>query len=171
MTVPGALDIIHDAVGHLKDTDLFIGAGTVLDAETARAAILAGAHFVVGPVFDRELSGSARHMISRSCRAPHTHRNLAAWKGGADVVKIFPGTSAARSTSRPSRSPAPGGAPATKGVDFETAAAFIKAGRSPSGPAAPSSARRPWRHGTTRASRRTPPDSPHHPRGQESEMT
>ena len=54
MTVPGALEIIRDAVAQLKDSDVFIGAGTVLDAQTARAVITAGAQFVVGPAFDLE---------------------------------------------------------------------------------------------------------------------
>ena len=54
MTVPGALEIIRDAVAQLRDTEAYIGAGTVLDAQTARAAIIAGAQFVVGPNFDPE---------------------------------------------------------------------------------------------------------------------
>ena len=53
MTVPGAIRIIEEAVKELKDEDVFIGAGTVLDPETARAAIIAGSSFIVGPVFNK----------------------------------------------------------------------------------------------------------------------
>jgi 2-dehydro-3-deoxyphosphogluconate aldolase/(4S)-4-hydroxy-2-oxoglutarate aldolase len=52
LTVPGALRIIADAAAELAGEDVFIGAGTVLDADTARAAIGAGASYVVSPIFD-----------------------------------------------------------------------------------------------------------------------
>jgi len=130
MTVPGALDIIHDAVGHLKDTDLFIGAGTVLDAETARAAILAGAHFVVGPVFDPGVVRiCATYDIAVMPGALTPTEIFAAWKGGADVVKIFPGDVGGPEYLKAVKEPLPQvELLPTKGVDFETAAAFIKAG-------------------------------------------
>ena len=65
MTIPGALDIIQEAVAQLKGTKAYIGAGTVLDAATARAAIIAGAQFVVGPGFDRRNRQGLQHL--RSC--------------------------------------------------------------------------------------------------------
>ncbi|MCR6679182.1 bifunctional 2-keto-4-hydroxyglutarate aldolase/2-keto-3-deoxy-6-phosphogluconate aldolase, partial [Escherichia marmotae] len=54
MTVPGALDIIKELSEVYKDQDVIIGAGTVLDPETARACILAGAKFIVSPNLNRE---------------------------------------------------------------------------------------------------------------------
>jgi 2-dehydro-3-deoxyphosphogluconate aldolase/(4S)-4-hydroxy-2-oxoglutarate aldolase len=130
MTVPGALDVVHDAVRQLADTDVRIGVGTVLDGETARAAILAGAGFVVAPAFDAD--------VVRVCRTYGTlvmpgaltpTEVVTAWKGGADVVKIFPadvggpGYLAALKEPLPQVELLP-----TKGVNLETAAAFIRAG-------------------------------------------
>ena len=92
MTVPGALEIIRDAVAQLKGTDVLIGAGTVLDAQTARAAIIAGAQFVVGPVFDLEtvrLCNSYGVVVMPGALTPT--EIFQAWKSGADVVKVFPG--------------------------------------------------------------------------------
>ena len=70
MTVPGALEIIHEAVNQLSDTDLMIGAGTVLDGPTARAAILTTPPFVVGPTSDSEVVRICTRTVSRSCQAP-----------------------------------------------------------------------------------------------------
>ena len=92
MTVPGALEIIRDAVAQLKGTDVFIGAGTVLDAPTARAAIIAGAQFIVGPGFDPEtvrLCNTYGVVVMPGAFTPN--EILQAWKAGADVVKVFPG--------------------------------------------------------------------------------
>ena len=54
MTVPGALDIIRELSEKYKDTDVVIGAGTVLDSQTARMVILAGGEFVVSPMLSEE---------------------------------------------------------------------------------------------------------------------
>jgi len=91
MTVPGALDVIAAVSAELKDT-VYIGAGTVLDAVTARMAILAGARFVVGPCFDAEVVTVCKlydTVVMPGCVTPTEICN--AWKAGADVVKIFPG--------------------------------------------------------------------------------
>jgi 2-dehydro-3-deoxyphosphogluconate aldolase / (4S)-4-hydroxy-2-oxoglutarate aldolase len=130
MTVPGALDIIHDAVKLLKDTEVFIGAGTVLDAPTARAAIIAGSQFVVGPVFDAEtvrLCNSYGIVVMPGALTPT--EIFQAWKAGADVVKVFPGDIGGPAYLKTIKEPLPQiELLPTKGVDFDTAAAYIKAG-------------------------------------------
>ena len=130
MTVPGALEVVREATARLADTDVHIGVGTVLDAETARAAILAGAHFVVAPVFDADtvrLCNSYGIVVMPGALTPT--EVLQAWKGGADVVKIFPGDLGGPDYIKTLKEPLPQvELLPTKGINFETAAAFIKAG-------------------------------------------
>jgi 2-dehydro-3-deoxyphosphogluconate aldolase/(4S)-4-hydroxy-2-oxoglutarate aldolase len=130
MTVPGALDIVHDAVGQLADTDVQIGVGTVLDGETARAAILAGARYIVGPVFDAEVVRVCKtYGIVVMPGALTPTEVVTAWKAGADVVKIFPADMGGPEYLKALKEPLPQiELLPTKGVNFETAAAFIKAG-------------------------------------------
>jgi 2-dehydro-3-deoxyphosphogluconate aldolase / (4S)-4-hydroxy-2-oxoglutarate aldolase len=130
MTVPGALEIIRDAVAELKDTDVFIGAGTVLDAPTARAAIIAGAQFVVGPGFDAEMIRVCNtYGVAVMPGALTPNEVIQAWRAGADVVKIFPADIGGPDYLKTLKEPLPQvELLPTKGVDFNTAAAFIKAG-------------------------------------------
>jgi len=130
MTVPSALEIIHDAVQQLADTDLMIGAGTVLDGPTARAAILAGAQFVVGPAFDpKVIRVCATYGIVVMPGALTPTEILTAWRSGADVVKIFPSDVGGPGYLKAIKEPLPQvELLPTKGVDFETAPAFIQAG-------------------------------------------
>jgi len=131
MTVPDALGVIREAVRVLKDRDVYIGAGTVLDAETARMAILAGSSFIVGPAFDKGMVDLCRTygvLVMAGGLTPNEIVN--AWKGGADVVKVFPvksvgGAEYLKAVKQPL--PQVELVP-TNGVDFETAASFIKAG-------------------------------------------
>ena len=90
LTVPGALQIIETSVAKYGQA-LLIGAGTVLDAETCRLAVLAGAEFVVSPVFDVRVLEVARR-YGKICipGALTPTEALAAWQAGADLVKIFP---------------------------------------------------------------------------------
>jgi 2-dehydro-3-deoxyphosphogluconate aldolase/(4S)-4-hydroxy-2-oxoglutarate aldolase len=90
LTVPGAIRIIED-LATKYGTKLLIGAGTVLDAETCRTAILAGAEFIVSPVFDVRVVESARR-YGKICMpgALTPTEALVAWEAGADLVKIFP---------------------------------------------------------------------------------
>jgi len=92
-TVPGATEIIEKLAQEYKGSEEFIiGAGTVLDSETARIAILAGAQYVVSPYFDADMV-----KICHSYRVPvmpgaMTLREVAdVLKSGADIIKIFPG--------------------------------------------------------------------------------
>lgn len=130
MTVPGALEIIRDAVAQLRDARLYIGAGTVLDATTARAAIIAGAHFVVGPGFDPEtvkLCATYGVVVMPGAFTPH--EILAAWRGGADVVKVFPADLGGPDYIKTVKEPLPQvELLPTKGIDLTNAGAYLKAG-------------------------------------------
>ncbi len=90
MTVPGAVDVIRQIAKDHSDRVL-LGAGTVLNAEMARACIDAGAQFVVSPAFDAETTGLCqRENIVASPGALTPTEILAAWNNGADLIKIFP---------------------------------------------------------------------------------
>lgn len=91
MTVPGALAVIEKATSALQGDDVYIGAGTVLDAETARQAILAGANYVVSPVFRPGMVAMCkRYSVAVMPGALTPTEVLNAWDAGADIVKIFP---------------------------------------------------------------------------------
>src|SRR5688500_17079371 len=90
VTVPGAIGVIEKVIGRVGDDGL-IGAGTVLDAETARACILAGAQFVVSPALDlRTIELCRRYGVSIFPGALTPTEVVAAWQAGADAVKVFP---------------------------------------------------------------------------------
>lgn len=90
MTVPGAIDVVKELSLKYKD-EFIIGAGTVLDSETGRAAILAGAQFLVSPTLNFELISLAnRYSVTVIPGAMSPTEILAAWEAGADLVKVFP---------------------------------------------------------------------------------
>ena len=93
MTVPGAVDVIRE-VSKSAPSDVLIGAGTVTDVKTADAVIDAGAKFVVGPILNLEIVARCRErniVVMPGCFTPT--EIFAAWKAGADIVKVFPATS------------------------------------------------------------------------------
>ncbi len=129
MTSPGALETIKAAVKELGDQAI-IGVGSVLDAETARLAILAGAQFVVSPVFKPEIVEMCRR-YSRACipGAFTPTEILAAWEAGADVVKIFPATKLGPGYIKDLKGPLPQiKVTPTGGVNLENTPDFIRAG-------------------------------------------
>lgn len=90
MTVPGAIDVIHEIVKNVPN--VIIGAGTVLDTMTARECMKAGAQFISNPALDIptvQLVAESPHVITMSGALTPTEI-LAAWKAGADFVKVFP---------------------------------------------------------------------------------
>ena len=90
MTVPGAIDVIRELVH--KVPKVILGAGTVLDADTAHRCIEAGAQFISSPALDLptvELVKENHHVIMMAGAMTPTEI-LAAWKAGADFVKVFP---------------------------------------------------------------------------------
>lgn len=90
MTVPGAVRVIEELVEH-GSRALLVGAGTVLDAETARACILAGAQFIVSPALDlRTIETCRKYGVPVLPGALTPTEIITAWQAGADVVKVFP---------------------------------------------------------------------------------
>jgi 2-dehydro-3-deoxyphosphogluconate aldolase/(4S)-4-hydroxy-2-oxoglutarate aldolase len=128
-TVPGALDVIRQVRATLGDRVL-LGAGTVLDAETARAALLAGAEFIVAPTLNREVIQLCRRYDKVVIPGAFTPTEiLTAWEGGADIVKVFPADVGGPSYLKAIRAPLPQiRLMPTGGVDLQTATAFLKAG-------------------------------------------
>ncbi len=92
MTVPGAIEVIKELTEkYREDSDIIFGAGSVLDGETARNAILAGAEFVVGPALDKEMIKVANRYQKPVIPGAMTPTEVVqAMEAGADVVKIFP---------------------------------------------------------------------------------
>jgi 2-dehydro-3-deoxyphosphogluconate aldolase/(4S)-4-hydroxy-2-oxoglutarate aldolase len=130
MTVPGAVDLIAQLAQSIGK-DVLIGAGTVLDQDTAQRCLDAGAQFVVSPGFD---SGTVEFVRSQDVLmipgALTPTEIMAARKAGADMVKIFPcGTAGGASYIKALRGPFPD-VPMipTGGVNLQTAAGFIHAG-------------------------------------------
>lgn len=90
MTVPRAVRVIEQVADAYGD-QVLLGAGTVLDAETARACILAGANFVVSPSLNlATIEMCRRYSIAVMPGALTPTEVVTAWTAGADVVKIFP---------------------------------------------------------------------------------
>lgn len=90
MTVPNAPEVIREVVKQFSK-DVLVGAGTVLDAETARACIRAGAEFIVSPGFDPEIMRAAHDAGKPALPGVLTPTEImAATRAGADIVKLFP---------------------------------------------------------------------------------
>ncbi len=89
MTVPGAMEVIRRLV---KDSpEILVGAGTVLDAETARACMLEGAQFIVSPALSlKTIELCRRYSVPVLPGALTPTEIVTAWEAGADVVKVFP---------------------------------------------------------------------------------
>jgi 2-dehydro-3-deoxyphosphogluconate aldolase/(4S)-4-hydroxy-2-oxoglutarate aldolase len=128
MTVPGALKVIEEASA--KMTDTIVGVGTVLDPETARAAILAGAEYVVSPTLNLDVIAMAKRYGKLVMPAGFSPTEiLTAWQAGADVVKVFPAGVGGPSFFKDVLGPLPQvRLMPTGGVDAKTTPEFIKAG-------------------------------------------
>ena len=129
MTSPGALAAIEEATRKLGD-EAIIGVGSVLDPETARMAILAGAKFVVGPVLNEDVIRLCqRYSVACIPGAFTPTEILRAWEAGADVVKVFPATKLGPSFFKDVLGPLPQvRLTPTGGVSLENVGDFIKAG-------------------------------------------
>ena len=128
-TVPDALEVIRQVHRELGDS-VVLGAGTVLDSETARAALLAGAEFIVGPTTNRDVITLCRRYDKVVMPGALTPTEVvAAWEAGADVVKIFPSDLGGPAYLKALRGPLPQvRMMPTGGVDLNTAASFLQAG-------------------------------------------
>ena len=130
MTVPGAIDVIRE-LAKTKRADILIGAGTVLDAETAKKCRDAGAQFLVSPGLDLEtVAFATKEQILMMAGALTPTEIITAWKAGSDFVKVFPcGQVGGAKYIKALRGPLPQ-IPfvPTGGVNLNTAAEFIEAG-------------------------------------------
>ncbi len=129
MTVPGAIDAIKEFKSTVKD-EVLVGAGTVLDPETARAVILAGAEFVVSPTLNLEVIEVCRRYSKIVIPGTFTPTEiLTAWEAGADIVKVFPATMGGPKYLMDIRGPLPQiRLMPTGGVNVENTPDFIRAG-------------------------------------------
>jgi len=130
MTVPGAVKLIEQVAARYEK-DAIVGAGTVLDAETARACILAGAKFVVSPGFNpATVELCRRYSVPVMPGALTPTEVLGAWQAGADMVKIFPCSAmGGASYIKALKAPMPQvDLIPTGGVNLQTAADFLNAG-------------------------------------------
>jgi 2-dehydro-3-deoxyphosphogluconate aldolase/(4S)-4-hydroxy-2-oxoglutarate aldolase len=128
-TVPGALEVIPQVRRELGDSVL-LGAGTVLDPETARAALLAGAEYIVAPTLNLEVIRLCRRYDKLVMPGAFTPTEvLTAWEAGADVVKVFPAEVGGPAYLKALKAPLPQvRLMPTGGVDLNTAESFLKAG-------------------------------------------
>ncbi len=130
MTVPGAIELIAD-LRRTLDSEVLVGAGTVLDAQTAQQCIAAGADFIVSPGFDLSTVQIAKQMGKLTMAGALTPTEvIAAWKAGSDFVKIFPcGAVGGPKYLKALKGPLPQVPMVpTGGVNLDTAADFIRAG-------------------------------------------
>jgi 2-dehydro-3-deoxyphosphogluconate aldolase / (4S)-4-hydroxy-2-oxoglutarate aldolase len=129
MTVPRAIELIAEIAPTLPSSFIF-GAGTVVDGETARRAIAAGAQFLVSPVFRRDVITAAHAQdvpALPGCLTPT--EILEAWDAGADIVKVFPATALGPGYLKDVRAPLPHvKLMPTGGVTVDNAGDWIRAG-------------------------------------------
>ncbi len=130
MTVPGAIAVLEKLAEQLHG-QVLLGAGTILDPETARAAILAGAEFLVAPSLNPKVIEMAHRYSKVVLPGALTPTEvLAAWDAGADFVKVFPaGNVGGPKYIKALKGPFPHiELVPTGGVNLETAADFLLAG-------------------------------------------
>jgi 2-dehydro-3-deoxyphosphogluconate aldolase/(4S)-4-hydroxy-2-oxoglutarate aldolase len=127
-TVPDAVDVIRQVRRELVDR-VVLGAGTVLDPETARAALLAGAEYIVAPTVNLDVIRLCRRYDKAVMPGAFTPTEvLTAWEAGADVVKVFPADVGGPPYLKALRGPLPQvKLMPTGGVDLDTAESFLKA--------------------------------------------
>ena len=129
-TVPGAAELIKDLAQKYKSGSIIIGAGTVLDPETARAAILAGAQYIVSPCLNVEtVKLCNRYQIPCMPGAMTVKEVVECMEAGADVVKIFPGELFGPAIIKAIKGPLPQAIMMpTGGVSLDNVGEWIKAG-------------------------------------------
>lgn len=128
-TVPGAHKVIESLTEEFGDR-LLVGAGTVLDSETARIAILAGAKYIVSPGFDLETAKLCnRYQIPYMAGCMTITEMIKAMEAGVDVLKVFPGSAFGPSFIKAVRGPLPQAVlMPTGGVSIDNVDQWIKNG-------------------------------------------
>lgn len=129
-SVPHADTVISELVDKYKDTDVVVGAGTVLDATSARLAIIAGAQFIVSPTFDKDVAFLCN--LYQIPYIPGTYtitEAQTALKYGSEIVKLFPGALAGPSAIAEYQGPFPYlNVMPSGGVNVENMASWFEAG-------------------------------------------
>ncbi|HHY77301.1 MAG TPA: bifunctional 4-hydroxy-2-oxoglutarate aldolase/2-dehydro-3-deoxy-phosphogluconate aldolase [Clostridiales bacterium] len=130
MTVPGALDIIKEISEAYKNEDVIIGAGTVLDPETARACILAGAQYIISPNLNIEtIKMCNRYRIPSIPGVMTVNEAIEAMEYGAEILKLFPGSAFEPSIIKAFKGPLPyANFMPTGGVDIDNVKDWFEAG-------------------------------------------
>lgn len=130
MTVPGAVDIIKELAELYKDEDVIIGAGTVLDPETARLCILAGAQYIVSPSLNVEtVKLCNRYRVPVMPGVMTVKETLEALELGVEICKVFPGNAFGPSIISAFKGPIPqGNFMPTGGVSLDNVKDWIKSG-------------------------------------------
>lgn len=129
-TVPGADKVINSLKEKFTEKELIVGAGTVLDSETARVAILAGAQYIVSPGFDLETAKLCnRYQIPYMAGCMTITEIIKALEAGTDVIKLFPGSAFGPNMIKDIKAPLPQ-VPImpTGGVNLENVHQWIKNG-------------------------------------------
>jgi 2-dehydro-3-deoxyphosphogluconate aldolase/(4S)-4-hydroxy-2-oxoglutarate aldolase len=129
MSVPDALDVLRRVRQALGERVL-LGAGTVLDPETARAVLLAGAEYIVAPTVNLDVIRLCQRYDKLVMPGAFTPTEiLTAWEAGADIVKVFPADVVGPAFFKAMRGPLPHiRLMPTGGVDLDSAASFLRAG-------------------------------------------
>jgi len=129
-TVPGAAAVIADLAQRDAARDILIGAGTVLDPETARIAILAGAKFIVGPSLNLDTARLCnRYLVPYMPGAGTVREIVEAMECGADIIKVFPGETLGPAFIKAVRGPLPHACLMPTGdVSVENVGDWIRAG-------------------------------------------
>ncbi|RMF87087.1 MAG: bifunctional 4-hydroxy-2-oxoglutarate aldolase/2-dehydro-3-deoxy-phosphogluconate aldolase [Planctomycetota bacterium] len=128
-TVPAAHRVLEEVAARLGDK-IVLGAGTVLDSETCRTAILSGAEFIVAPTVNLDVIAMCKRYSKPVMPGAFTPTEvLTAWEAGADVVKIFPSDVVGAKYLKVLKGPLPQvRMMPTGGVNLDTAASFLEAG-------------------------------------------
>lgn len=128
-TVPGALRVVEQVADSMGD-QVLLGAGTVLDSQTARSALLAGAEFIVSPAVRTDVIQLCQRYDKLVMPGALTPTEvLAAWEAGADIVKVFPADVGGPSYLKALHGPLPQiRLMPTGGVDLESMSGFLDAG-------------------------------------------
>ncbi|KNY28031.1 bifunctional 2-keto-4-hydroxyglutarate aldolase/2-keto-3-deoxy-6-phosphogluconate aldolase [Pseudobacteroides cellulosolvens] len=129
-TVPGATEIIKELSRRYSSGEIIIGAGTVMDSETARTAILAGAQYIVSPYLSKEVVKICnRYQIASMPGAMTVREAVECLEAGADIIKVFPGEVLGPTFIKAVKGPMPYAVMMpTGGVTLENVGEWIKAG-------------------------------------------
>lgn len=129
-TVPMAHKVIEELANEYKNGEMILGAGTVMDPETARIAILSGAQYVVSPYFNAEtVKLCNRYRIPCMPGAMTIKEVVEAMESGADIIKVFPGEAFGPKILKAIKGPIPyAKMMPTGGVDIGNVGEWIKAG-------------------------------------------